>query len=116
MVSSPPTLLWAGGFVFNPSSEKAVGMEFKVYVGNLSKDTTQEELNTLFAQAGDVTAVNIIMDFKRGESRGFAFVMMSAQSEADRAVSMFNSYSLDDHQLRVDLARPREQRGLSTAN
>ena len=75
-------------------------MEFKVYVGNLSKSTTQEELNTLFTQAGDVTAVNIIMDFKRGESKGFAFVTMSAQSEADKAVSMFNSYSLDEHQLR----------------
>jgi len=91
-------------------------MEFKVYVGNLSKLTTQEELNTLFTQAGDVTAVNVIMDFKRGESKGFAFVTMSAQSEADKAVSMFNSYALDDHQLRVDLARPREQRGLGTAN
>jgi cold-inducible RNA-binding protein len=91
-------------------------METKVYVGNLSKATTSEELNTLFAQAGDVTAVNIIMDFKRGESKGFAFVTMSAQSEADKAVSMFNSYSLDDHQLKVDLARPREQRGLGTAN
>ena len=91
-------------------------METKVYVGNLSKATTSEELDSLFAQAGDVTAVNIIMDFKRGESKGFAFVTMSAQSEADKAVSMFNSYSLDDHQLRVDLARPREQRGLDTAN
>jgi cold-inducible RNA-binding protein len=91
-------------------------METKVYVGNLSKATTSEELDSLFAHAGDVTAVNIIMDFKRGESKGFAFVTMSAQSEADKAVSMFNSYSLDDHQLRVDLARPREQRGLDTAN
>ena len=91
-------------------------MEFKVYVGNLSKSTTQEELNTLFTQAGDVTAVNVIMDFKRGESKGFAFVTMSAQSEADKAVSMFNSYSLDDHQLRVDLAKPREQRGLGATN
>jgi RNA recognition motif-containing protein len=91
-------------------------MEIQVYVGNLSKDTTQEELNTLFAQAGDVRAVDIIMDRRRGESKGFGFVTMSAQSEADKAVSMFNSYSLDNHQLRVDLARPREQRGLDVAN
>jgi RNA recognition motif-containing protein len=91
-------------------------MEIQVYVGNLSKDTTQDELNTLFAQAGDVRAVDIIMDRRRGESKGFGFVTMSAQSEADKAVSMFNSYSLDDHQLKVDLAKPREQRGLGTAN
>ena len=116
VVSSPPTLLWAGGLFFKPlHPEKAVEMEFKVYVGNLSKDTTQDELNTLFAQAGDVTSVNIIMDFKRGESKGFAFVTMSAQSEADKAVNMFNAYSLDDHLLRVDLARPREGRGPGSA-
>ena len=91
-------------------------MEVQVYVGNLSKDTTQEELNALFTQAGDVTSVDIVLNRKRGESRGFGFVTMSAQSEADKAVSMFNSYSLDNHQLRVDLARPREQRGLGIAN
>ena len=91
-------------------------MEVQVYVGNLSKDTTQEELNTLFTQAGDVTSVDIVLNRKRGESRGFGFVTMSAQSEADKAVSMFNSYSLDNHQLKVGLARPREQRGFDTAN
>jgi cold-inducible RNA-binding protein len=91
-------------------------MEVQVYVGNLSKDTTQEELNALFTQAGDVTSVDIVLNRKRGESRGFGFVTMSAQSEADKAVSMFNSYSLDNHQLKVGLARPREQRGFGTAN
>jgi len=91
-------------------------MEVKLYVGNLSKSTTQQELNTLFAQAGDVTSVALIMDYQRGESKGFAFVTMSAQSEADKAVSMFNSYSLDDHQLKVDLARPRVQRGFDSTN
>ena len=91
-------------------------MEVKLYVGNLSKATSQEELNTLFTQAGDVTSVDVITDRIRGESRGFAFVTMSAQSEADKAVSMFNSYSLDDHQLKVDLARPRVQRGVGITN
>jgi len=91
-------------------------MEVKLYVGNLSKSTTQQELNTLFAQAGDVTSVALIMDYQRGESKGFAFVTMSAQSEADKAVSMFDSYSLDDHQLKVDLAKPREQRGFGSNN
>jgi len=91
-------------------------MEVKLYVGNLSKSTTQEELNTLFAGAGEVASVNIIKDRTSGESKGFAFVTMSAQSEADKAVSMFNSYSLSDYELKVDLARPREQRGFGANN
>ena len=88
--------------------EKAViKMEAKVYVGNLSKSTTQEELNTLFAQAGKVTAVDVIRDRKSGESKGFAFITMSVQNEADKAVSMFNAYSLSDHELKVSPAKPR---------
>jgi RNA recognition motif-containing protein len=91
-------------------------MEVKLYVGNLSKSTTQDELDTLFAGAGEVASVNIIKDRTSGESKGFAFVTMSAQSEADKAVSMFNSYSLSDHELKVDLAKPREQRGFGANN
>lgn len=87
-------------------------MEVQVSVRNLSKSTTHQQLNSLFEQAGDVTAVQIIQDRISGESKGFAFVTMSAQSEADKAVSMFNSYALDDHFLQVDLVRPRERRGL----
>lgn len=94
--------------------EKAVlKMEAKLYVGNLSKSTTQEELNVLFAQAGEVTAAEVIKDRKSGESKGFAFITMSVQSEADKAVSMFNAYSLSDHALKVSLAKPREQRGIT---
>ena len=93
--------------------EKAVPkMEAKVYVGNLSKSTTQDELNVLFAQAGEVTAAEVIKDRKSGESRGFAFVTMSAQSEADKAVSMFNAYSLGDHVLKVSLAKSKQQHGM----
>lgn len=88
-------------------------MEFEIYVGNLPKSTTQEELNTLFAQAGEVRAVNLIKDRKSGQSNGFAFIKMSAQSEADKAVSMFNAFSLDDHYLKVNLVRSRKQRRLA---
>lgn len=91
-------------------------MEVKLYIGNLSKSTTREELNTLFTQAGDVALVNIITDRTSGESKGFGFVTMSAQSEADKAISMFNAYSLSDHELKVDLAKPREQRGFGSTN
>jgi cold-inducible RNA-binding protein len=95
--------------------EKAVlKMETKLYVGNLSKSTTQEELNALFTQAGEVTAAEVIKDRKSGESKGFAFITMSVQSEADKAVSMFNTYSLSDHALKVSMAKPREQRGITS--
>ena len=86
-------------------------MEVEIYVGNLSRSTTQEELNILFAQAGEVTSVDIIKNRISGESNGFAFIKMSAQSEADKAVSMFNAYSLADHYLRVSLVKPRRRRG-----
>jgi RNA recognition motif-containing protein len=86
-------------------------MKAKLYVGNLSKSTTQDELNALFAQAGDVSAAEVIKDRKSGESKGFAFITMSTQSEADKAISMFNAYSLSDHVLKVSPAKPREERG-----
>ncbi len=79
-------------------------MEARLHVGNLSKSTTQEELSALFAQAGQVTATEVIKDHKSGESRGFAFITMSAQNEAEKAISLFNAYSLSDHILKVSLA------------
>ena len=105
---------WAVFLIPASIPEKAVfNMEAKLHVGNLSKSTTQEELNTLFAQAGNVTAVEVIKERKSGESKGFAFVTMSEQSEAEKAISMFNTYSLSDHALKVSLAKPREQRDVS---
>jgi RNA recognition motif-containing protein len=92
--------------------EKAVlNMEARLYIGNLPKSTTQEELNVLFSQAGQVTAAEVVKDRKSGESRGFAFITMSVQSEADQAVSMFNMYSLSNHALKVSAAKPKEQHG-----
>ncbi len=87
-------------------------VEVTLFVGNLSKSTTEDNLNTLFTQAGDVTSVNVIKDRKSGVSKGFAFITMSAQSEADKAISMFNSHSLNEHPLKVSLTKQREQRGL----
>lgn len=90
-------------------------MATRLYVGNLSKSTTQEELNTLFAQAGEVTATEVIKDRRSDESRGFAFITMSAESEAEKAISMFDTYSLDEHALKVSLAKSKEQRGKTLA-
>ena len=93
--------------------EKAVCMEAKLYVGNLPRSTTGRELTAIFAQAGDVTAVTLITDRLTGGSKGYAYVTMSAQSEADKAVSLFNSFFLDDHRIKVALVRTRDQRGFS---
>jgi RNA recognition motif-containing protein len=84
-------------------------MDARLYVGNLSKLTTQDELSALFTQAGGVTATELIKDRRTGESKGFAFVTMSAQSEAENAISMFNAYSLSDHVLKVSIAKAKEQ-------
>lgn len=115
MVFKPPSLLWAGGFFLPVNTEKAAVMEVKLYVGNLPESTTGKDLDSLFAQAGDVTAVDVITDSQNGGCRGYAFVTMSALSEADRAVSMFNTYAVDDHRLKVSLVKPRVQRRFATA-
>jgi cold-inducible RNA-binding protein len=86
-------------------------METKLYVGNLSYSATEEALRDLFAQAGTVSSVTLIKDRDTGRSRGFAFVEMSSQVEAENAISMFNGYSMDNRQLTVNIARPREERG-----
>jgi RNA recognition motif-containing protein len=84
-------------------------MDARLYVGNLSRSTTQNELNVLFTQAGVVTATEVIKDRKSGESKGFAFVTMSAQEEADKAISMFNAYDLSGKELKVSMAKAKEQ-------
>jgi RNA recognition motif-containing protein len=85
-------------------------METKLYVGNLSYDTTEEDLHTLFAQAGTVTSVDLIKDRGTGRSKGFGFVMMSNQSELEKAIQMFNKFNLGERELTVNIARPREER------
>jgi RNA recognition motif-containing protein len=85
-------------------------MESKLYVGNLSYSTTEDDLRTLFAQAGAVASVALVKDRDSGRSKGFAFVEMSTQTEAEKAISMFNSFQLGDRELKVSLARPREER------
>lgn len=85
-------------------------MDVKLYVGNLSYSTTEDDLRTLFAQAGTVASVAVIKDRDTGRSKGFAFVEMGSQAEAQKAISMFNSYKMEDRTLTVSIARPREER------
>ncbi len=86
-------------------------METKLYVGNLPYNTTEDDLRTLFAQAGAVASVALIKDRDTGQSKGFAFVEMSNQSEAEKAIQTFNGYMLSNRPLKVNMARPREERG-----
>ena len=111
-------LIWEAAVIYLPViPEKVVfTMETKIYVGNLAKATSLDDLNTLFAQAGKVMFVDMIKDRKSGEGKGFAFITMSAQSEADKAISMFNAYSLGEQELKVNLTKPRVQRGFDTRN
>ena len=83
----------------------------RLYVGNLPYRMSEEELATVFSQAGTVANVAIIMDRETGRSKGFAFVEMSSQSEVQKAISLFSGYSLNDRPLTVNVARPREERG-----
>jgi RNA recognition motif-containing protein len=82
-------------------------MDIRVYVGNLAKTTTQAEVNALFATAGTVSSTELVMDKASGLSKGFAFVAMASQADADKAISMFNAYSFADNTLKVNIAKPR---------
>ena len=85
-------------------------MEVKLYVGNLAYTTTADDLRTLFAQAGSVATVDVIKDRDTGQSKGFAFVTMGTQAEAQKAINMFNAFTLGDRELKVNTAKPREER------
>jgi RNA recognition motif-containing protein len=85
-------------------------MEVKLYVGNLSYTTTEDDLRELFAKAGGVASVAVIKDRDSGNSKGFAFVEMYTQAEAQKAISMLNGFQLEDRALKVNLAKPREER------
>ena len=85
-------------------------METKLYVGNMSHETTEDDLRSLFAEAGTVNSVNVIMDRQKGKSKGFAFVTMSSESEAQKAISLFDAKELDAHAIKVNVSHPREER------
>lgn len=83
-------------------------MANRLYVGNLSYQTTEQDLRDLFSGAGEVSSVTIIMDRAAGRSKGFGFVEMATEEFAHKAVELYNDYTLHNRKLRVDFARPRD--------
>ncbi len=90
--------------------KKEKKMETKLYVGNLSYDTTENGLRTAFAQSGTVVSVDMIKDRDTGRMKGFAFVTMGNQEEAETAIKALNEKMLDDRAIKVNIAKPREER------
>ena len=86
-------------------------MSTKLYVGNLAFQTTSQELEQLFGQAGTVQSASVVEDRETGRSRGFAFVEMSSQEEATSAIEQFNGKEIGGRYLKVNEAKPREDRG-----
>jgi RNA recognition motif-containing protein len=85
-------------------------MAKKIYVGNLSYTTTDDSLRDAFAQAGQVASAKVMTDRETGRSRGFGFVEMASDDEADKAIAMWNGKELDGRALKVNEARPLEPR------
>lgn len=83
----------------------------KMYVGNLSYDTSEARLRELFEQHGEVASANLVMDRDTGRPRGFGFVEMTDESQANAAIDALNGQEIDGRQLTVNEARPRENRG-----
>jgi RNA recognition motif-containing protein len=85
-------------------------MSTKLFVGNLSFNTTENDLQDAFAAHGSVVETNLMMDRMSGRPRGFAFVTMSSPEEAQKAIDAMNGKQLDGRALTVNIARPREER------
>ena len=86
-------------------------MSMKLYVGNLSFQTSSEDLQELFGQAGTVESASVVEDRETGRSRGFGFVEMASDEEGKAAIEKFNGQEVNGRNLNVNEARPREDRG-----
>ena len=85
-------------------------MTQRLYVGNLSYDVTEAKLRDLFSQAGEIATVDVITDKFTGKAKGFAFVEMKTDEATQEAISRLDGYALDDRNIAVSVARPREDR------
>lgn len=85
-------------------------MATKLYVGNLSYDTTEEQIRTLFTQAGEIAEIAFITDRDTGRPKGFGFVTMKSEEASKEAIKRFNGFTVDNRALTVNEAKPREER------
>ncbi|MDB5254501.1 MAG: putative RNA-binding protein RbpA [Parcubacteria group bacterium] len=85
-------------------------MQTKLYVGGIPYTTTEDGLRAAFAKAGNVTSASIIIDRMTGRSKGFGFVEMASEAEADAAINMWNGMDFEGRKLTVNIARPLEPR------
>jgi RNA recognition motif-containing protein len=85
-------------------------MPVKLYVGNLAFTTTADDLRVVFAQAGSVASIDVITDRDTGQPKGFAFVTMASQPDAEKAIGMLNDFRLGDREMKVSAARTRDER------
>ncbi len=86
-------------------------MESKLYVGNLAYSVTEEDLRALFSQAGELKEVALIVDRDTRQSKGFGFVEMTTQADAEKAIKMFNEQELGGRRIAVNMARPKTEGG-----
>ena len=85
-------------------------MAKRLFIGSLSYNTTSAQLEELFSQVGKISSLNLITDKYSGQSKGFAFLEMSNDAEADEVVKKFNNFELDGRKIVVNVARPKEDR------
>ena len=86
-------------------------MSTKLYVGNISFNTTNQDLNDMFGEVGTVESANVVEDRETGRSRGFGFVEMASKADAENAIAQLNGKEVDGRALKVNEAKPREERG-----
>jgi cold-inducible RNA-binding protein len=91
-------------------------MESKLYVGNLSYNVSEDDLRQLFSQAGEIKEIALIMDRDTHQPKGFGFVEMMTQADAEKAIRMFNDHEMDGRRMAVNIAKPRTERGSSSGS
>jgi RNA recognition motif-containing protein len=104
--NTPPS--WRS--IHGPRRRKKNEVDIRIYVGNLAKSTTEDEIKALFVQEGEVTKVDLVKDRDSGLSKGFAFVTMASQESADKAIAKYNGFSLGGNAIKVNVAKPRVDR------